>query len=239
MPARGARLGFAMNESSPTVLAEPVASGRYAVFFEGRECGGERWEIVRTQDGYAITGEQETEPPHPFPNHLQYRVMLSPDWRPIGLDVIWAVGKRTLTAMHRAGDGVWRARIEYDGQTREQEGDFPEFCEVEFTSHLANLVILARRDFQVGGEHDFPVLRVGPPIMAVTPERMVYRCIERGRFATPLGDVDARCYIVFMPSEGEDAGYTFWADENGFVLESYEGHDRSRPWMRLVEFRKA
>lgn len=221
--------------SGPTAL---VASGRYALFFDTRECGSERWEISQTQDGYAITIEQELEPPHPFPNRQQYRLALSPDWRPTGLDVIWNVGSRTLTALHRAGDGMWRARIEHEGQVREQEGDFPEFCEIEFASHLANLVILARRDFQLGGEHDFPVLRIGPPMMAVTPERMVYRCIERGAIETAMGRREAKCYVAWLPSEGEDHGYTFWADEDGFVLESYEGHDRSRPWMRLVEFRK-
>ena len=228
-----------MHDSTPTLLAQPVVSGRYALFFQGQECGGERWEISRTQDGYAITGEQQITAPHPFPNQQQYRAMLTHEWRPAGLDVIWKVGDRTLVAMHRAEAGLWRVRIDYGGQTREQEGDYPEVCEVEYTTHLFNAVILARRDFQVGGEHEFPVLRIGPPLMAVTPERMVYRCIEKGRFPAPLGDIDAKCYVVYLPSEGEAAGYTFWADEDGFVLESYEGHDRARPWMRLVEFRKA
>ncbi len=216
-----------------------VAEGRYQLFLDGRECGEERWAIARAADGYAITGEQELVPPHPLPNRQEYRVMLSPDWRPTGLDVIWTVGGRRLEAMHRAEAGRWRVRIGYEGHTREQEGDFPEYCEIEFTSHLANLVILARRDFQVGGTHDFPVLRIGPPMMAVTPERTIYRCIERGTVDTALGRRDAKCYVAYLPSEGEDRGYTFWADDDGFVLESYEGHDRSRPWMKLVGFRKA
>ena len=228
-----------MQDPSASRSTDLVAAGRYTLFVNGQECGRERWEIARVPDGYTITGEQEIEAPHPFPNRQQYRAMLSPDWRPTGLDIIWTVGERRLTAMHRAGDGTWRARIEYEGQTREQQGDFPDFCEIEFTTHLANTVILARRDFQVGGEHDFPVLRIGPPLMAVTPERMIYRCIERGTVETALGRRDAKCYVAFLPSQGEERGYTFWADDDGFVLESYEGHDRTRPWMKLVEFRKA
>jgi len=227
-----------MHDPFSALLAEPVASGRYALFHDGQECGGERWEIVRTRDGFTIVGEQELEAPHPFPSRQEYRATLTPEWRPSGLDVIWTVGERRVVAMHRADGGTWRARIEYGGQVREQQGDYPEFCEVEYTTHLFNAVILARRDFQVGGEHEFPVLRIGPPLMAVTPERMLYRCVERGRFAAPLGEMNARRYVVFLPSEGEDSGYTFWADDDGFVLESYEGHDRTRPWMRLMEFHK-
>jgi hypothetical protein len=220
------------------LTTERVASGRYVVFANGRECGGERWEIARTRDGFTITGEQHTEPPHPFPNRQQYRAQLTPDWRPVGLDVIWDVGDRRLVAMHRADAERWRVRIDYGGQTREQEGDFPNVCEVDYTTHLFSTVILARRDFQVGGEHEFPVLRIGPPLMAVTPERMVVRCDERGMRPTPAGETKAKRYVAYLPSEGEAEGFTFWADEDGFVLESYEGHDRTRPWMRLVEFMK-
>src|SRR6059036_2044177 len=134
-------------------IAEPVAAGRYALFFDGQECGGERWQITRALDGFTITGEQQIDPPHPFPNRQEYRVMLTPEWRPAGLDVIWTVGDRRLVAMHRADGAVWRVRVDYGGQSREQHGDFPGVCEVEYTTHLTNAVILARRDFQVGGEH--------------------------------------------------------------------------------------
>ena len=95
--------------------------------------------------------------------------------------------------------------------------------------------MLARRDFQVGGEHEFPVLRVGPPLMAVTPDQMLYRCVEKGTFAGPSRMVAAGFYVVSLPPRGEDEAYALWADESGIVLESYEGLDRSRPWMRLVE----
>ena len=218
---------------------DTLVSGRYTMFHAGDECGGERWEIAAWGDGYAITGEQEIHAPHPFPSRQEYRAMLDSRWRPVGLDVIWTVASRRLVALHRADERTWRVRIDYGGKTREQHGDYPDLCEVEYTTHLFNAVILARRDFQVGGEHEFPVLRIGPPLMAVTPERMVYRCVERGAFRTPLGRFDAKRYRVYLPSEGEEQGYTFWADEDGFVLESYEGHDLGRPWMRLVEFHKA
>src|SRR5437867_155116 len=180
--------------------ARAVLAGRYVMFFGGRECGGERWEIAPSDDGYVITGEQEIAPPHPFPCRQEYRAMLDDRWRPMGLDVIWTVGPRRLVAEHRADARTWRVRIDYGGQVREQSGDYPEACEVEYTTHLFNAVVLARRDFQVGGEHEFPVLRIGPPLMAVTPERMLYRCVERGRFAAPLGELNARRYVVFLPS---------------------------------------
>ncbi len=221
---------------APKASASPLVTGRYAMYFSGEECGGERWEIAESGDGYVIIGEQEMHAPHPLPSRQEYRAMLDTNWRPTGLDVIWTVGDRRLQAMHRAAERMWRVRIEYGGGTHEQQGDYPDGCEVEYTTHLFNMVILARRDFQVGGEHDFPVLRIGPPLMAVTPERMIYRCVEHGRHETPLGHFNARRYVVYLPSEGEESGYTFWADDDGFVLESYEGHDRSRPWMRLVEF---
>jgi hypothetical protein len=218
--------------------AGPLVSGRYAMYWSGAECGGERWEIGASDDGYTITGDQEIHAPHPLPSRQEYRAILDRHWRPIGLDVIWTVGSRRLVALHRAIERTWRVQIDYAGQSREQHGDYPDVCEVEYTTHLFNAVILARRDFQVGGEHEFPVLRIGPPLMAVTPERMIYRCIERGSFETALGRFPAKRYVVYLPSEGEANGYTFWADEDGFVLESYEGHDDSRPWMRLVEFHK-
>jgi hypothetical protein len=74
--------------------------------------------------------------------------------------------------------------------------------------------------------------------MAVSPERMLYRCAEKGRFPSALGPVPASRYVVSLPPRGEEEGYTFWADEAGIVLESYDGLDRARPWMRLVEYER-
>jgi Putative glycolipid-binding len=222
-----------------TPLTEPLVSGRYAIFHGGRESGEERWQVMRTPDGFVVTGEQLTYAPHPFPSRQEYRATLTPAWRLTGLEIVWTVGDRVVRSTHAAEGGMWRVRMEYGGQVREQEGDFPDYCEVEYGTHLFNAFILARRDFGVNGEHEFPVLRVGPPLMAVSPERMLYRCVERGVFETPLGPVQAKRYVVSLPPAPETEGYTFWADEEGFVLESYEGHDRSLPWMRLVEFRRA
>src|SRR5438477_411290 len=208
-----------------------IVSGRYALFFNGRECGVERWWLESVPDGYLVTGDQELVPPHPFPNRQEYRATLTRDWRLTGLEIRWMVGNRVLVATHRAGDGMWRVRIEYAGQVKEQEGDFPGFCEVDYGTHLFNTIILARRDFQIGGEHEFPVLRIGPPYMAVSPDRMLYRCVEKGPFSGPMGPVPASRYVVSLPPRGEEEGYSFWADDDGIVLESYEGLDRSQPWM--------
>jgi hypothetical protein len=62
--------------------------------------------------------------------------------------------------------------------------------------------------------------------------------VGKGTFDTFRGPVAAKQYVAYLTSEGESEGYTFWADEDGFVLESYEGHDTNRPWMRLVEFHR-
>jgi hypothetical protein len=220
----------------PGRAAVGAISGRYVLYHDGRECGEERWRIEGTEDGMVLSGEQETVSPHPLPNRHAYRVTLTREWRITGLEVLWSVGAHRVRAIHAADGPMWRVRIEYDGHVREQEGDFPDYCEVDFATHLFNTLILARRDFQVGGEHEFPVLRVGPPLMAVTPDRMLYRCAEKGTFDSPRGPVPAGRYVVTLPSQGEDDGYTFWADEAGVVLESYEGLEPARPWMRLVEY---
>ena len=211
-----------------------VIVGRYALFFAGREVGEERWRLEQLPDGWVITGAQELVAPHPFPNRQDYRAKLTPDWRLVSLEVHWHVSGKSLIATHHADGLMWRVRVEYAGHVKEQEGDFPLVCEVEYGTHLFNTVILARRDFQLGGEHEFPVLRIGPPYMAVSPDRMLYRCVERRRFETPLGSFDAKRYVVTIPERGDQDGYTFWADEVGIFLESYEGVEPGTTWMRLV-----
>jgi hypothetical protein len=72
--------------------------------------------------------------------------------------------------------------------------------------------------------------------MAVSPERMLVRCVERGPVLTPRGRVEARRYVVSLPPCGEDEGTTFWADRQGIVLETHEGPEPSVPWMKLIEY---
>lgn len=210
-------------------------TGRYVVFYGGRECGEDRWALSGAPEGYVLVGDQTTFPPHPFPNRQEYRATLSSDWRINGLEILWTVGGRVLRATHAADGGMWRVKIEHQGQTREQQGDFPDFCEVDFAPHLFHAFVLARRDFALEGEHEFPALRIGPPMMAVTPERMLYRCVQVGTFGGPAGTVRAKRYVVTLPERPEEPAYTFWADEDGFVLESYEGTEAASPWTRLVE----
>ncbi len=213
-----------------------VAAGRYRVFHGGRECGEDRWRLDHAGDHLVMSGEQLIEAPHPFPNRQLYRMELTPDFRLLGLEVLWRVGERELRARHAAGEGRWRVRIEQAGRVHEQEGDYPSVAEIEFTTPLTQQFILSRRDFQIGGEHEFPVLRIGPPLMAVSPERMLLRCVEAGEAASPWGVVRARRYVVSLPPRGESEGYTFWADEHDRVLETFEGPEPRSPWMRLVEF---
>jgi len=215
-----------------------AAEGRYRIFFAGRECGEERWELIRGPEGHVVRGEHVLVQPHPLPSRQEYRATLTNEWRITGLEILWTVGQRSLRATHAADRGTWRVRIEHQGHVREQEGDFPDFCEVDYGTPLFNAFVLARRDFGLGGEHEFPALRIGPPHMAVTPGRVLYRCVETGSFETPLGTVRAKRYAVLLPEHPEEEGYSFWADAEGFVLESYEGLEPSRPWMTLVEFRR-
>jgi hypothetical protein len=213
------------------------AHGRYVLFHGGIECGEERWRIDVRESAIVVTGAQEMVAPFPFPNRQEFRVTLSPEWRVSGLEIAWRVGERLVEARHLADGERWRVRIEHGGQVKEQEGDFPHGCEVDFATHLCQTFLLARRDFQEGGEHEFPVLRIGPPWMAVTPDRMRVRCVEVGSLRSVLGDLRAKRYVVSLPPRPESEGYSFWADEQGLVLESYEGLDAQRPWMRLVECR--
>jgi hypothetical protein len=215
-----------------------VAEGSWAVRAGGEACGTERWRIAANAGGIVATGEQALTAPHPFPSTLAWRLTLARDWRPATLDLDWSVGEQRLQARHRAEGARWAVQIEHLGRLRTQEGDFPSSCEIEFPSHLFHTSILARRDFAVGGEHEFPVLRIGPPWMAVDPDRMRIRCVEKGVFRAGWGEVAARRYTLTLPPRPEAEGYTFWADEHGTVLESYEGPEPATPWMTLVEYRR-
>jgi hypothetical protein len=219
-------------------MSAAVVEGRYDVYFAGGNCGEERWRIERTGDGWVATGEQVLLPPHPLPHRQEYRIALTPEWRVVSVDIRLSVGTRRLTATHRADGDRWHGRIDVDGHAREQQGDYPVFCEVETPTHLSNTFLLAKRDFALEGEHEFTALRIGPPLMAVEPARMLCRCVEVGTFDTPLGPVQAKRYVLSLPGESENPGYAFWADEHGVVLESYEGIDPSRVWMRLVEYHR-
>jgi len=215
--------------------ATRVAAGRYAVFARGLECGEERWRIDRHADGYIVAGTQEVIAPHPFPSRQEYRAALDSQWRIAGLEIRWRVGGRELLATHHSDAAMWRVRIEYAGQVKEQEGDFPDVCEVDYGTHLFSTILLARRDFAVGGEHEFPVLRIGPPFMAVQPERMLYHCVESQVRATPWGALTVKRYVVSVPGRAAE-GYSFWSDERGVVLESFETPEPGEPWMKLVEY---
>ncbi len=215
-----------------------VAEGRYAIAVGGQACGEERFRIGANAGGIVATGEQALRAPHPFPNEHHWRATLTREWRPAALDIEWRVGERLLRARHVAEGARWRVAIEYGDQARQQEGDYPDFCEVEYPSHLFNTFILARRDFALDGEHEFPVLRIGPPWMAVSPERMLIRCVEKGTYAAPGGEVPAKRYVVSLPPATEAEGYTFWADAHDVVLESFEGPEPKVSWMKLVEYRR-
>lgn len=224
-------------ESDPALAAAArlVYAGEYRLRHAGAECGTEQWRIDAWPDRLEVRGHQQLHAPHPAAGSLRYQIALTHEWRVRTIGLVWNVGGRELRAQHDATGERWHARIEYLDQAKEQEGDYPAVCEVDFPTHLFATFLLQRRDFAPGGEHEFPALLIGPPLMAVTPGRMLYRCAERGTFRSPAGLVPARRYVVSRPPEPEAEGFTFWADDDGIVLESYEGLDTGRPWMTLTE----
>src|SRR5262245_56424421 len=113
--------------STPAIAATRARSGRYLVFHAGRECGEERWRLEATPEGALLTGEQITEAPHPFPSRHEFRARLDARARVRGVEILWTVGPRAVRATHAAEAGRWHVRIEYQGERREQQGDYPEF----------------------------------------------------------------------------------------------------------------
>jgi hypothetical protein len=223
--------------SPPGADLVALAEGAYEVFHQGQPCGGERWRIVRSAGRLAAAGEIVMRAPFPYPSAQRYQVSLTADWRVLGLEIDWKVGLKELLAVHRAEGDRWKGRVTYDEQTREQEGNYPHGAEVDYGSPLFTTFTLLRRGFGPGTDEEFPVLSIGPPFMAVTPDRQRYRFAERGEVATPAGRFAAWRWLLTHPERPGDAGRTFWTDTRGVVVESYEDDAPGRVWMRLVEYR--
>ena len=216
-----------------------AARGRYAIHFAGRECGEERWSVARAADGaHVATGEQHLLAPHPFPSRQEYRATLSPLGRVTGLEVRWTIGARTLVARHAADGDLWRVRLEVDGQVREQEGDYPTFCEVLYGTHVFHTFALRRYVLAPGATHEFPALVIGPPFMAVEPGRQRLRCTAEEERATPFGPRRARRIELGDAGGSLEPPFAMWVDEHDVVLESLEGVEPAAPWMRLVEYER-
>ena len=215
-----------------------LASGRYAIFHAGVECGEERWSIEAAAEGGAIAlGEQALVAPHPLASELSWRARLSPDGRIAALEMEWRVGGRTVRAEHEAFASRWHARILSAGHTREQAGDFPGHAEVAFGSHVLQTVMLRRYALAPGAEHEFPSLVIGPPFFAVEPGRQRIVCTAVATRVTPLGERPAR-RVEFSDALGPVPAFAAWIDEHDVLLESYEDTYTEEPWMRLVEYRR-
>ncbi len=226
--------GPAVSGAAPSRLA-----GRYAIHVAGRRCGDERWTLERTGGGEVATGEQVTRPPFPFPSTLEWRATLDRDRRLSGLEVLWRVGERTVAATHAADGPLWRVRIEAMGHVREQEGDYPARAHVVLGSHLFHTFAFRTLVLEPGAEHEFPMLAVGPPWMAVDPGRLVVRCTGSGTIATPMGPLPARRVEVVDPARGREEAFAAWIDTDDVVLASHEGEGDARPWMLLEEYLRA
>ena len=86
--------------------AGPAAAGRYRIFFSGRECGEERWELSSAPGGFVVNGEQVLVSPHPFPSRQEYRATLTMEWRVTGLEILWTVGERICAPRMRPSAGL-------------------------------------------------------------------------------------------------------------------------------------
>ena len=224
---------------SPAIGAAALAAaGRYAIFHSGVEAGEERWSVETSADGGAVArGEQVVVAPHPMPCELEWRARLSPLGRVTALEAAWRVGTRSVRAEHAAEGDVWRARIQYGGHTREQEGDFPGFAEVVFGSHVLHTVMLHRYVLAPGAEHEFPALVIGPPFFGAEPGRQRLVCTAAGPRPLLGGTVMSR-RIEWSDPHGAVPAFAAWVDEHDVLLESYEDTLSTEPWMRLVEYQR-
>lgn len=210
--------------------------GRYTLFAAGVPCGSEAWRVEsRGEHGSEASGLQETRAPHPFPSRTAWRAMLSPLQRVTSLEVDWHVGERHLRAVHRAAGDLWQVRVEHGGHTREQEGDYPAFCEVLFGSHVFHTLALGRYVWAEGAEHVFPALLIGPPWMAVEPGRQRIVCTGEASRVTPLGEIRCRRLEVHDLTSSATP-YVMWVDHDDRVIESFEDLEGRQPWMRLEEW---
>jgi len=218
--------------------ASLVAAGRYAIFHAGIEAGEERWSVVAAPDGGAVArGEQVLAAPHPLASELEWRARLTPEGRISALEMSWRVGTRAVRAEHAVASERWHARIEYAGQAREQEGDFPGVAEVAFGSHVLHTVMLHRYALAPGAEHEFPALAIGPPFFAAEPGRQRIACTATGLRPAPDGMTPAR-RIEVSDLFGGARTFAAWVDEHDVLLESFEDPGTEEPWMRLVGDRR-
>ena len=184
------------------------------------------------------SGEQVTRAPFPFPSVLEWRATTDRDARLSGLELRWRVGERLVAAMHASDGAMWRVRIETHGHVREQEGDYPVRAHVVLGSHVFHTFAFRTLELRPGAEHEFPMLSVGPPWMAVEPGRLIVRCTEARAIDTPLGVRDARRVEVFDPARGRAESFAAWIDEHDVVLASHEGEDDATPWMTLEAYER-
>jgi hypothetical protein len=213
-------------------------TGRYAIHFAGRPCGEERWAIERSDEGEVATGEQVTQAPFPFPSTLEWRATLTREARLAGLELRWRVGERLVSATHGSDGATWRVRIEAQGHVREQEGDYPARAHVVLGAHMFHTFAFRSLVLEPGAEHEFPMLAIGPPWMAVDPGRLLVRCTEARTLETPMGPLAARRVEVFDPARGRAEAFAAWIDPHDIVLASHEGEGDAQPWMTLVEYHR-
>ena len=220
-----------------TATLETSAQGVYRLHHEGAPSGSERWRLARSAQGWLAEGEQEWTAPFPYPNTQRWRAVLSKGWRVLALDVEWMVGERRLRATHRAEGEQWTGRVEVAGEGREQQGNYPYSAQVEFGSPLFDTFTLLGRGFGPGTDEEYPLLSIGPPMMAVTPGRQRCRFLERGEVEGPSGPLEAWRWRITRPDRDPAESYSFWSDREGIVLQSFE-REGEKPWMRLVEYER-
>ena len=209
---------------APRPTSSPAAT---RIFHPGEECGEERWrmEALRRRAGRAPASRSSVAP-HPFPNRQEYRVTLTRgDGARPALEIALDGGRAHAVAhasRRRARCGACGSSTAARSASRRATSR--TFCEVEYAHasvqhrHPGAPRLRGRRRARVPGAAHRPAVHGG-----VARSACCTAASRRGR-STPRSARSTRSATwSACRRRGEDEGYTFWADEDGFVLESYEG----------------
>ena len=218
-------------------------NGRHHLFFAAQPCGRETWRVERDSSGAERAfGRQETHAPHPMPGVIEWSAACDASQRVTALEVRWQVGAMSVHAKH-AADGAldaqrWTVQLEYGGNARTQEGDYPPRSHVVFGSPVLQSWVLRRFALAPGAEHAFPALVVGPPWMMVEPGQHTIRCTAAETRETCEGPRTLKRVEWTDPATPDAGELTLWLDDGDVIHELWEGVGAVAPSAKLVELRR-
>ncbi|MBI5169905.1 MAG: hypothetical protein HZA61_10485 [Candidatus Eisenbacteria bacterium] len=217
--------------------------GRHQLFFAAHPCGHETWRVERDARGAEhASGRSETHAPHPMPGVIEWSAACDESQRVTALEVRWQVGAMSVHAKHAAGGTLdaqrWTVQLEYGGNARTQEGDYPSRAHVVFGSPVLQSWVLRRFALAPGAEHAFPALVVGPPWMMVEPGQHTIRCTAAETRETCEGPRTLQRVEWTDPATPDAGELMLWIDGDDVVHEAWEGAGAVAPSAKLVELRR-